>query len=491
MKKLLSIIIVLSLILSSLLIITTSCGEEEKKEEKNNNSEKVNSITEGDIFAERAAIDDGLETVDFGGRKFRIVGHSGGEANNVNNTEINQGKLLTDANFYRTKTVEDRFNVDVEAVYVAGINEVADWVSKNVLSGADEFDLLVNHVLTSGGMVVKNLFLNWYDIPNVDFSKPWWAESNVSELTVDGKAILAISDFNSTAVSCTYALVFNKNLAASYDLGNLYEVVEDGRWTIDYLMDLIRDVYVDADGSGDRSEGDFYGMAQPTQSRLNQWLWAFDNPIMTKDDEGLPAVAIKTDKINSIVTKIYDLCYNTQGVFYDPTYSNYSSMFLEKKTIFGIDHIGALTGEEYRNFEDEYGILPLPKWDENQADYYSHSFGEHTVSAIPKTVKDTTFVGTIVEALAAESYKQVIPTFYEVALKTRYLRDNESKKMVDIIIKNRVFDFGYVYDNWKGFAYTLNDIIKSGNPNFESYYSRKYTGARYQYKSIVKIFEKI
>lgn len=105
---------------------------------------------------------------------------------------------------------------------------------------------------------MKNVFLNWYDIPNVDFSKPWWPESNSTDLTYDGKCVLAVSDFNYTAISQSACMIFNKNLANSYDMGNLYEVVMNGDWTFDYFMNLVKDVYVDSDGSGDKSEGDFF-----------------------------------------------------------------------------------------------------------------------------------------------------------------------------------------------------------------------------------------
>lgn len=491
MKKLLSLFLALVLFASTLVLTFTSCEKETEKEENKTVNNNL-PVSEGDIFAERAAIDDELETVDYGGRKFRVVGHSGGEAGALQNTEVNKGDLMKDAVYNRTLTVENRFNVDIEAVYVGGINEVADWVSKSVLSSSDEFDLLTNHVLTTAGMVTKNLFLNWYDIPNVDFSKPWWAKSNVEELTYDGKAILAISDYNTSAISCTYCMVFNKNLASSYDMGNLYEVVDEGKWTFDYFLNLVEDVYVDTDGDGDKSMGDFYGMIQASASRINQWLWAFDNPIMGKDEEGVPTIVIKTDKINSIVSSLYDYCYNTKGVFFDSEIANETTtMFLEKKGIFLVVNLSYLLDEGFRNFEDEYGVLPLPKWDENQDDYYTMAFGEHTVSAIPKTVKDTEFVGTIVEALAAESYKQVTPTYYEIALKTRYLRDSESKKVLDTIIQNRVFDFGFIYDGWQGFAYTLNDLMETGSSNFESYYNKRFRAARLQYKKITKIFDKL
>ncbi len=472
------------------LFLFVSC---EKGNEENVNkpvTEQNGSVVEGDVFAERVAIDDELGDYDFGGKTLRFVGHGGDINIFLDTSKVNQGSLITDARFNTITSISDRFNVNFEVVYKSGINEVSEWVSKTVLSGVDEFDILSNHVLTTAGLVTKNLFLNWYDIPNVDFSKPWWAASTSEELSVNGKCVLAISDFNLSAITCTYCMVFNKNLANSYDLGNLYEVVNEGKWTFDYFTSLIDDIYIDTDGSGTKTSGDFYGILQLDRNHMNQWLWAFDNPIMKKDEEGVPAIALKTDKINNIVSTLYDYIYNTEGVYYEADFTDPSEMFLSKKTIFDIVVIGDFLGEGYRNFDDEYGVLPMPKWDETQKDYYTMAYGEHSVMAIPKTVKDTEFVGTVIEALSAESYKYVLPTLYEVALKTRYLRDNESKAMLDKILENRVFDFGYVYDGWHGFGYVLNDVMKSGNPNFESFYSGMYSKVRSHYKKMVKAIDK-
>jgi hypothetical protein len=117
--------------------------------------------------------------------------------------------------------------------------------------------------------------------------------------------------------------------------------------------------------------------------------------------------------------------------------------------------------------------------------------GFHTVLAVPKTCKDTAYVGTIVEALSAETWKTVTPTFYEIALKTRYLRDAESKQVLDLVINGRTFDFGYIYDGFQGFSFTLQRMMSAGNNNFESQYNKIFASARYRYKTVVKTFAKL
>ena len=491
MKKILSLTLAVLMIFSTAVVLF-SCKKEET-EEKDKLSNDKTLVDDGSIFYERSLVDDDLPNVTYDGRKFRIVTTHTPEFY-FEEEERNQGDLIKDAKFQRNEAVENRFDVELDLIYNGTYPEVSSYVSKTVLSGTDEFDLLLGMAVSTGGLVAQNLFLNWYNIENVNFDKPWWAPSNKEELTYDGKCPIAVSDFNFTSITTTYCLMFNKNLAASYDLGDIYGMVLDGKWTFDKMQELVKDLYVD-DGNDKKDENDFYGFAHGQGSCVNTYLWAFDNPVCKKDEDGVPKIAIKTDKIDSIVSGLYDFFYNTNGVYFDPDKRNeesiVSQLFYDKRSIFMNANLGAPTSEKARNFEDDYGIIPYPKWNEDQTNYYTMADGSHTVLAIPKTCHDTEFVGTIVEALSAETWKTVTPTLYEIALKTRYLRDDESKEIMDIIINGRVFDFGYIYDNWKGYSFVLQWMMRDGKSNFQSEYDRMYSSARTQYKVTVKAFDKL
>lgn len=497
MKRILALILACVMLFSCMAFTLTSCDKKDAEANRNkgtsNDTVDPGALEKGDIFAERAAVDDGLDEWDFGGKTLRVVCHNDGYEMFTKEEDINKGDLIKDAKASRNKAVEGKLNCKIELTYNAGIVELQEYVSKTILSGSDEFDLIVNHILTAGGMVTKGLFLNWYDVPYVDFSKPWWAASTSTELTYDNKCILAISDINATSITSTCVIAFNKNLAADYDLGNMYELVLNGEWTFEAMYEMIKDVYIDSDGSGDRSSGDFYGGAFGLGDTSNAWLWAFNNPVVTKDEDGVPTFSIKSDKINNIMQTLFDFYFNTTGVGNNIEMEDFNGlkMFTNRQCIMTPISLGYVAGEQLRNFEDDYGILPYPKWDEYQDNYYSHVYGESTACAVPKTAKDLEFIGVCTEALSYESWKTVTPTIYETALKTRYLRDSESKEVLDIVLDQRYFDFGFVYDNWQGFAYTVMFMLKDQNENFESYYAKKYGTARIQLKKVIKAFDKL
>ena len=97
-------------------------------------------------------------------------------------------------------------------------------------------------------------------------------------------------------------------------------------------------------------------------------------------------------------------------------------MFARGLSVFANANIGDALGY-FRDLEDDYAILPYPKLDENQPEYYTMVDGSHQVMAVPITVSDTERIGVIVEALCAESYRKVVPAYYDVALKFKGTRD--------------------------------------------------------------------
>ena len=97
---------------------------------------------------------------------------------------------------------------------------------------------------------------------------------------------------------------------------------------------------------------------------------------------------------------------------------------------------------ELRRANDvDIGLLPYPKYDVTQQNYLSR-VENSAVTAIPITARDPDRTSVIVEALAAESYNYVLPAFYDVTLRNRYSRDEDSIFMLDIALAGRRFDLG-------------------------------------------------
>ena len=93
------------------------------------------------------------------------------------------------------------------------------------------------------------------------------------------------------------------------------------------------------------------------------------------------------------------------------------------------------------DMEDDYGIVPFPKWTEDQDRYYA-MFDVDIICVPLACSQDLERVCVIKEALAVESLTITHPAYYENALKNRYLRDEKSLEMLEIITNSIVPDLG-------------------------------------------------
>jgi hypothetical protein len=97
-----------------------------------------------------------------------------------------------------------------------------------------------------------------------------------------------------------------------------------------------------------------------------------------------------------------------------------------------------------RDMNADFGIIIHPKWDEFQAGYHNYVFPP-PVMCVPITSPNFERTGMILEALCYESTDTVIKAYYEVLLKTKISRDNESEKMLDIMFQNRWYNLANTF----------------------------------------------
>lgn len=462
MKEKLSILLAIII-----LAATVSCSEiaDETLPETERQSEPVATDSSDESVSEtvnpRLLIDDELPDISFGGNDFIILGGSFVEVESIT------GEVVNDTVYNRNLTLSDRFDVNIKLLD-AGSDPNAIF-SRSVQAGTEDFHTAMYHVVTMSGLVLRDCFLNWYDLDYIDFEKPWWPDSNIEDLTVNDICYIAVGDAAPSITTFTYAVFYDKYEAEKYadKIGDIYSIVKEGKWTLDKLKTIAEMAYSDKNGNGQMDEDDYYGFTTDRQSNVNAYLWAFGGKIFEKNSNGVMENVYYNDHLVDIFDVIDDLVNNTVGVYSDFEHGVGEVMFLKGQTLF--TNSALLFALSLGDYENEYGIVPMPKYDEAQEEYVTMADGAHPGIAIPKTIEDTEFVGVMLEALAAENYKTVMPAYYDVCLKTRYTSSPNDAEMIDLAVDSCVFDFGYIYDNWSGVSFYPQRILER-NKNITSYY---------------------
>jgi len=123
--------------------------------------------------------------------------------------------------------------------------------------------------------------------------------------------------------------------------------------------------------------------------------------------------------------------------------------------------------------DTDFGVLPLPKLNEAQEDYAHMVHVTACMVGVPNTLggDEAAFAGFALEALAAESRNWLVPAYYTTALEGKFMRDEESKDMLDIILRTRRYDLGYAA-NWGSLFSSYVSDTKKGNNDFASVWDK-------------------
>ena len=479
-------------IISSLLLLTFAAGllacansDEGTTQQATTLAEGESAATEGDPENPRMAIKAELPDKDFGGREFTIIYPEWSMYGDYYFAEEEIGEAINDAIYKRTLNVEEKFNVDLKSVTFGDINTIYPTVSKSVKAGSDDFSLALTHCMDGvAEFATSGIAVNWNKIPYVDFSKPWWNQQMNDNCSIEGVLVTAVSDY---IIFDPTVIYFNKRLIEAYELENPYNLVKEGKWTWDKLAEQAKAVSLDLNGDGKFDENDQYGLVSDTGWMLEAALQGSEMFTVKKDDSGIPVFALSEEpRFGELLNKLYDLLFVGEQTFTDVWDPNLTTTRFESlvpmssdRVLYHLDPLSA--GKRYRTYEVEFGILPFPKFNEDQKDYWSLSWNGFMV--VPQTA-DLEMVGAVSEMLAAESYYHVVPAYYDILLTSKISRDNESVEMIDIIYKGACFDFGLDFGSRNQLCFPLTNILNSKKNEYVAFFERSQTSFNRNMKKV-------
>lgn len=416
--------------------------------------------------------------LDFGGADFRILVRDDQFLSEFYAEEAS-GDIVADTIYNRNISVEERLNVTLDIIKGVPSGSYGDELSNiriNVTAGDDAYEVIAGYSVHIVKLMAEGLFVNLNELQYLDFSQPWWPKSIQDEMTFNGSLYFMTGDICMTTISKALCMYFNKSIAESRNIGNIYDIVNANAWTFEKYLSVTSDVYDDLDGNSKADDNDLYGTVMTPYNSVDAFIPAFRQNITEMGEDGYPALAFNTERMISIVEKVYSLLYETTGVHVPRnTLEDAATMFKMFKANQALFMMWEFTAtDELRNMESDFGIIPYPKWDENQDGYGTYMQDGHTLLCVPITNMNPDMTGAVTEALAAESYRFVTPAYFEVALQVKYSRDDETVAMLQLIRDSIKYNFGYVYlvDAFWVMRTLMNSNNNKGSTDFASYYAK-------------------
>ncbi|MHB1154743.1 MAG: hypothetical protein ACYCWE_19110 [Eubacteriales bacterium] len=394
---------------------------------------------------EKPYLDDLPSDLNFEGRTIRMVTND-----KASFDTLEDAADVVDVEVYkRNRKIEERLNILLEPL----INE--DWggasalLTSSVLAGSDEFDLYGGYCYWSIALATSGYMLNLANMEYLNLDAPYWGKKFIDAMAYKDYVYWVTGDIVLNYTNGVYATYVNLAQWDSYIGGvDIYQLVRDGKWTLDRVKEYAETAYTDLNGDGKTDAEDFVGYVYTTEDPIDGMAMAAGVTFTEFDDEGIPYITLLgSDRAVTFTEKLTALCtsYASLLTVSDGGYSSVK-LFGSLHALFNIGRLAhAVTF--LRDMKEDFAIIPPPKLDEAQETYLTTLHDGTTILGIPKTATAEAIdaVCATLEALASESYKSLTPVYLDVALKNKYTRDEQSAEMIDLIRQNIVSDFGFQY----------------------------------------------
>lgn len=478
LKKILSIL----LTLLTVFMMATACSNE--KPELTTEEEVTTALPTdtGEKYDENGYLKDSLDTKDFGGAVVNISGWSELQKSrsipefDVSTAEMSKDTLYS-AVYLRNLSTEKRLNVNLEFSLTTGWTGKGDGSGMEQvervrsLAGTQDLHMVATYSWNPATLMMEGLLADLTEMPHLNLLSPWWNQSVVDKCSIYDHVYYATGDIAPSFLSQIVAVFFNKTFAADEGLGNIYDYFNEDRWTLSEMMSLSKRVGYDLNDNGTKDAGDKFGLV------LNElYVDAFyqgsgmltienaaDGSLLVSEDFSNEKTQTLLSRLVGFFGRTDALCTTTGNLVYQAWVSG--------KTLFIVESIDDIKTGIQKGI-DNFGLLPMPKYDSEQTDYCTTTGFYYTIYGVAKAAARNEVIGATLECLASEAYRRVTPVYYEKTVKTQYSSTENEYEMFEYLRQHTVIDSGRVFSKELS-SHTWLDFrkcIRSGSTDWVSVY---------------------
>ena len=388
--------------------------------------------------------------------EFRILFGYGFKQNDFK-AEDENGTALEAAIYRRNAYMKETYNIDIVTEEMDSRTQAYDKLFAEYNAGDSTYDAAMMRTAEVAKLAAGGCLRDLNEVPHMDLSRDYWDQRANADLSIGGRMYYTTGDIGVQDNMVTHCMLFNKEMVRQYGFDDPYELVKDGKWTLEALGTMVRAVGEDANQDGVYDENDVYGL-MTWLDNVQAILAGAGERVCRVNDSGELELTLYNERVVNLYDDFTALIYDSSHVFnyqYDNKTGDRSSsdvwdknrvnMFNNNQAMFYFTML--TTVPRHRDSTTDFGILPYPKYDESQKNY-GHGIGVNQCSfvCVPEMVKNDARTGFVLEELSYQGKKLLTPAYYEQTLIGQYTRDEESAEMLDLIFATRVYDVGLYYN---------------------------------------------
>ncbi len=380
------------------------------------------------------------------------------------------GDIINDAIFDRNMYIQEKYGVTMT---FDEQSDPASVLAKISMSQDDIYDVMHDSFISTGNQAKNGNLHNIIDFGYANYDMPWWDSNSVEGMTYNNQLYAVVSDISLSAPAGQRGMVFNRDMIRLYQMDDPYDLVKNDKWTLDKMISMIVQVSTDLDGDQAMTDADRYGMLVETGSNDNAYYMMIAAGVKLFETNGTEITAsfMQNEKTVDILSKWSAVIADksTTRNYSDQTPDSSGKWTFGRKQ-FAADHY-LFINTSPRQFdtineagmESEYGIVPNPKYTEDQDRYY-HALDRYTTClSIPATnaVEDLERISILLEDMAYKSSHTLLTAYYDNVIALRRARVPELAEMIDIMKNSIYYDVSTLYT----IEYTdiITAVMETGN----------------------------
>lgn len=380
------------------------------------------------------------------------------------------GEIVNDAIYQRNEIVKERLGLDIEWYDTKGnAQNTANYlkVAQNSFNSGDgAYDIYAAYSRSTGLVAANGLCYNLNHVDYLDLEKPWWPERLTETCTINGKLFFISGDISTNLLHFMYGVYYNRDMIADYQLTDPTEYVQNGTWTQDKMIEMTQGLYADLNNDGKADPDDRYGMTSVYWHLDALYTGAGMRLVEPNDDKTL---IVSRDFVGEKAIDYVDKlkAWVASDDFQAGENGSYEDTFVNGNCLFSLNRM-YLADRKLRDVSFTYGIVPAPKYDEQQQDYITVMGHPFTLYAITRDCKDPDRAAAFLEAMSSAGYRLTTPAIFETNMKVKYSENSTMAAMFDTIRAGVDFDLGRIFSDNLNYMPELIAKAIWGNQNWAS-----------------------
>lgn len=394
------------------------------------------------------------------------------------NSGEDEGDSVNTALADRAAFVEETFNIAFELLAYAGNSKV----TTNCNSGLDFCDaLMVGAGFSLGSMAKNGHLMDLSQSSELNLEASYWDQRIQEDYSINGRIFCLEGDFTVWDDLRTQVILFNSSLYENYgykqEYGSPYTVVSNNKWTFDTMLSMYQGTSQNKDSEPALGRNDVWGMLSETIAPYLFFLGSGQKTVKNVDGN---MTLLFEEQYDNTYNVLEDICQrfalDGEVMFVggwtsvtDPSdhWTDVSKMFEARQALFRSTTLSAAT--RLRNMADDFGVLPIPMYNERVGTYYSWCSGGSPL-CVPYTVKQAQNDMRALSILEAICYysrytevgQSLYDAFFENMTYVKLCRNEEDRQMLTLIFNTKTYDIDYML-SITAVATTVGTVTTSGN----------------------------